>query len=187
MSLRFERRCVTVMLCELFDTIALFERCESATFTELVEKFRTVSLDLVQRFGGAVAYFQGDSMLACFGYPLQHSDDPDRAVRAALSLVEALKDDVAKVESGQLSVQIGIDTGEATVGRRSEQAHSGSIELFGEPISVVSQIQGLGDPNQIILSDRTNSLLRTPFKSRCPDYQTIRGLADPIAIFEARI
>lgn len=185
-----ERRRVTVMLCELVDSVALFEKNGSADFLRLIEGFRTMCRDQVRRFGGTVVYLQGDSMLACFGYALSYPNDPERGVRTAISIANTGRDSSSEayaVDAQRLKVRIGIDTGKVIVGHLNKQYHPDYLAIFGDPINVAARLQSLAKPNQIILSERTTSTLRSSFKFLHLGCQSIRCVANPITIFEVQI
>jgi class 3 adenylate cyclase len=109
-----ERRQLTVMFCDLVDSVALGERMELEDYRELLARFRTATTQTVESFNGFIARHQGDGLLVYFGYPYAHEDDAGRAVRAALDIVRAVGDLASDAVGPQ--VRIGIATGAAIVG-----------------------------------------------------------------------
>jgi class 3 adenylate cyclase len=85
-----ERRQVTVMFCDLVGSTALSARMDPEDLREIISAYQKCVADTVQRFGGFVAKYMGDGVLAYFGYPQAHEDDAERAVRAGLELSQAV-------------------------------------------------------------------------------------------------
>jgi tetratricopeptide (TPR) repeat protein len=134
--------------------------------------------DELERFGGTVEKFIGDAVMAVFGAPVAHEDDPERAVRAAL----AIRDQIA--EEGQLEVRIGVTTGEALValGARPE---SGEGMASGDVVNTASRLQAAAPVNGILVDETTFRATE-----RAIDYGEQRaveakGKAEPIGVWEA--
>ena len=89
---RAERRQVTVMFSDLVGSTALSARMDPEDLREVISAYQKCVAETVQRFGGFVAKYMGDGVLVYFGYPQAHEDDAERAVRAALELIEGLAD-----------------------------------------------------------------------------------------------
>ncbi len=104
---REERKVVTCLFCDLVGFTARAERMDPEDVRRLLQPYHARLRSELERFGGTVEKFIGDAVMAVFGAPLAHEDDPERAVRAALAIREAL------AEEGELEVRIGITTGEA--------------------------------------------------------------------------
>ena len=109
-----ERRQLTVMFCDLVDSVALGERMELEDYRELLARFRAATTQAVESFNGFIARHQGDGLLVYFGYPHAHEDDAGRAVRAALGVVRAVGELASDGVGPQ--VRVGIATGAAIVG-----------------------------------------------------------------------
>src|SRR5215470_11024582 len=90
-----ERRQLTVVFCDLERSTALSARLDAEDYYALVQRYHERADELVSRYGGTVAQYLGDGVLAYFGWPAAHGDDADRAVRAGLALVEAISTIVA--------------------------------------------------------------------------------------------
>ena len=106
---REERKVVTCLFCDLVGFTARAERMDPEDVRRLLQPYHARVRAELERFGGTVEKFIGDAVMAVFGAPIAHEDDPERAVRAALAIRDAL------AEEGELEVRIGITTGEALV------------------------------------------------------------------------
>src|SRR5437764_6580200 len=108
-----ERRQITVMFCDLVGSTALASRLDPEDLREVVGAYHRVVADTVGRFAGFVAKYMGDGVLVYFGYPQAHEDDPERAVRAGLAVVDA----VAGLDIPErLAVRLGVASGLVVVG-----------------------------------------------------------------------
>jgi len=114
-----ERRQLTVMFCDLVGFTPLGEQLDPEDLREVVRAYQRACARVISRFDGWIAQYLGDGLLVYFGYPLAHEDDPQRAVRAGVGIVEAITQLNAHLgqERGlQLAVRLGIHTGLVVVG-----------------------------------------------------------------------
>jgi class 3 adenylate cyclase len=109
-----ERRQVTVLFCDLVGSTAIAERLDPEEYHDLLQKYLTAAFPAIYRFEGVVNALAGDGLMAMFGAPVAHEDDPQRAVRAALAVREAVRglaERVAADGGPALTVRIGVHTG----------------------------------------------------------------------------
>lgn len=114
-----ERRQMTCLFCDLVSSVALSERLDPEELRETLAAYHRVCASVVRRFEGHIHGQFGDGMMAYFGFPSAHEDDPQRAVRCGLGIIEAVGQLNARfqVERGiDLHVRIGIDTGLVVAG-----------------------------------------------------------------------
>jgi class 3 adenylate cyclase len=107
-----ERRQLTVMFCDLVGSTALSARLDPEDLRDVIAEYHRAIAEVIAKFEGFVARYMGDGVLAYFGYPQAHEDDADRAVRAGLAAVEAVRE---LPISEPLQVRIGLATGLAVV------------------------------------------------------------------------
>ena len=110
----------------------------------------------VERFGGVSEKFVGDAVLAVFGIPRAHEDDPERAVRAALATHDGFSGFAATVADRygvDVSLRIGVNTGEVVAGR--EAAARGELMVSGDAVNVAARLQQAADPGQVLVGART--------------------------------
>jgi len=144
-----ERRQITVLDAALFDAGGQAAQ-DPEDWREIVEAFRRQALDVVGRFEGEVASARGDAFKAFFGAELTREDDADRAVRAAMALVDLARS-FKPAGSAGLSIRIGIDSGLVIFGEEATPA-------FGAPITLSEQLQSQAAANAVVISSATATL-----------------------------
>src|SRR5215475_11555889 len=148
---RAERRQVTVMFSDLVGSTALSTRMDPEDLREVISAYQNSVSATVGRFGGFVARYIGDGILAYFGYPHAHEHDAERAVRAGLELV----DETPKLKTAAgvpLQVRVGIATGLVVVG---DLIGGGSVqehEVVGETPNLAARLQALAEPGMVVIS-----------------------------------
>src|SRR5205085_11537929 len=145
---REERKVVTVLFADLVGFTARAERLDPEDVRALLAPYYAHLRSELERFGGTVEKFIGDAVMALFGAPTAHEDDPERAVRAAL----AIRDWIA--EEGKLQVRIGVNTGEALVnlGARPEV---GEGMAAGDVVNTAARLQTAAPPNGVLAGETT--------------------------------
>src|SRR5690348_17264897 len=140
-----ERRQLTVMFCDLVGSTALSEKLDPEELRDLLHAYRTLCGDVITRYDGFVARYVGDGILTYFGWPAAHEEDAERAVRAALDIVAAVKH-VSAIEP--LSVRIGIATGPVVVGEAAGVGDQAKLAIGSTP-NLAVRLQGLATADQI--------------------------------------
>jgi class 3 adenylate cyclase/tetratricopeptide (TPR) repeat protein len=137
---RRERKVVTVLFCDLVGFTARSEAEDPEDVQRRLRRYHLLLRRQIESFGGTVEKFIGDAVMAVFGAPVAHEDDPERAVRAALRIIEALGELNAEEEEFELAVRIGVNTGEAIV---DLDAHPERGEGFvtGDVVNTAARIQ----------------------------------------------
>ncbi|MFT5392058.1 MAG: class 3 adenylate cyclase/tetratricopeptide (TPR) repeat protein [Gammaproteobacteria bacterium] len=178
-----ERRQLTVMFCDLVDSVAIGERMELEDYRELLARFRTATTQAVASFNGFIARHQGDGLLVYFGYPRAQEDDAGRAVRAALDVVRAVGELASDLVVAQ--VRIGIATGAAIVGDVLATDASAQPELaaFGATPNLAARLQGQAQPNQVLVSEITQHLTREQFEYARTDLQ-LKGIEGEVFAYQ---
>ena len=131
-----ERRQLTVMFCDLVGSTALSEKLDPEELRALLHDYRTRCGEVISRYEGFVARYVGDGILTYFSWPKAHEEDAERALRAALEVVQAVKR-VSSTES--LSVRIGIATGPVVVGEQAGVGDQG-VHLFFVQFTTVDRL-----------------------------------------------
>ena len=139
---------ITCLFCDLVGFTARAERMDPEDVRRILQPYHAQVRAELERFGGTVEKFIGDAVMAVFGAPTAHEDDPERAVRAALSIRDTL------VEEGELEVRIGITTGEALValGARPE---AGEGMASGDVVNTAARLQAAAPANGILVDETT--------------------------------
>ena len=156
-----ERRHVTVMFSDLVGSTALSARMDPEDLREVISAYQKCVAETVQRFGGFVAKYMGDGVLMYFGYPQAHEDDAERAVRAGLDLVAAVG---ALKTRAPLETRVGIATGLVVVGDLIGSGASQEQAIVGETPNLAARLQGIAEPNSVVIAESTRKLLGDLFE-----------------------
>ena len=147
-----ERRQLTVMFCDVVGSTALSTRYDPEDLRELIGDYHRAVAEMVGRFDGFVAKYMGDGVLIYFGYPQAHEDDAERAVYAALAVIEAVGRLPAREE---LRVRLGIATGLAVVGDLIGEGAAQERGVVGETPNLAARLQALAMPNTVVIAEAT--------------------------------
>jgi class 3 adenylate cyclase/tetratricopeptide (TPR) repeat protein len=132
---REERKVITALFCDLVGSTALGERLDSEDISRLLRSYQAICRARIESHGGVVEKFIGDAVVGVFGVPLAHEDDPERAVRAALRIIE----DIGASDLG-IEVRIGVNTGEALV-RLDVDPRSGEGFATGDTMNTAARLE----------------------------------------------
>ncbi|MGI9492854.1 MAG: adenylate/guanylate cyclase domain-containing protein, partial [Geminicoccaceae bacterium] len=181
-----ERRQLTVMFCDMVGSTALSARLDPEDLVDILNRFRDTCNGPIQEYGGYVAKFLGDGILAYFGYPQASEDDAERAARAALGIVAGLPEvnESINVADCELKVRIGIATGLVVVGDVVGKEYAERAAVVGETPNVAARLQELAEPNTIIVSDTTRRLLGKRMALSALGVHTLKGVSVPQAIWQ---
>ena len=148
-----ERRLVTVLFADLVGYTALAESRDPEAVKNLVDAFFERLVADVVAFGGVVDKILGDAIVALFGAPVAHEDDPERAVRAALRMQETLEEQ-SFILGMDLHMRIGVNTGEVLVGTLRS---GGDYTAMGDVVNTASRLQTLARPGQVLVGPATHA------------------------------
>jgi class 3 adenylate cyclase len=179
---RAERRQVTVMFSDLVGSTALSARMDPEDLRALISAYQKCVAETVQRFGGFVAKYMGDGVLIYFGYPQAHEDDAERAVRAGLELVAAVSD--LKTHA-PLQTRVGIATGLVVVGDLIGSGASQEQAIVGETPNLAARLQGVAEPNKVVLAEGTRKLLGSLFELEDLGPQELKGVTSAVRAWAA--
>ena len=177
-----ERRQVTVMFSDLVGSTALSARMDPEDLREVISAYQKCVAETVQRFGGFVAKYMGDGVLIYFGYPQAHEDDAERAVGAGLELVAAvggLKTHAA------LQTRVGIATGLVVVGDLIGSGASQEQAIVGETPNLAARLQGIAQPNSVVIAESTRKLVGNLFELEDLGAQDLKGISGPARAWAA--
>ena len=179
---RAERRQVTVMFSDLVGSTALSARMDPEDLREVISAYQKCVAETVQRFGGFVAKYMGDGVLVYFGYPQAHEDDAERAVRAGLELVAAVG---GLKTHAPLQTRVGIATGLVVVGDLIGSGASQEQAIVGETPNLAARLQGIAEPNSVVIAESTRKLVGNLFELEDLGAQDLKGIAGPVRAWVA--
>jgi class 3 adenylate cyclase len=178
-----ERKLVTVLFADVSGSTHLAETLDAEIVRDVMAAYFDVARQEIEARGGTVEKFIGDAVMAVFGVPTAHEDDPSRALHAALGIRRRLGDLNAgrrPDEGPHLEVRIGVNSGEVV---STGATRPGEVMVTGDPVNVAARIQQLAEPGQILVSGRTAAAAQE-FRYGAADARTIRGKAGPVDVAE---
>lgn len=178
-----ERRQLTVMFCDLVSSTALSTRLDPEDLREVITAFQDRCRQAVQRYQGFIARYMGDGLLVYFGYPQAHEDDAVRAAHAGLEIVAAmaeLNSDVGRSHAVVLAVRVGVATGPVVVGDIVGEGAAEEAAVVGETPNLAARLQGVAQPNQVVISGVTRELLGELFELAALGAHSLKGIPEPV-------
>src|SRR6185312_5019456 len=177
-----ERRQLSIVFCDLVGSTALSTRLDPEDLREVMQAYNRCCADVVDRFGGWIARFQGDGIVVLFGYPQAHEDDAARALRCALEMVAA----VGRLQAWPgvaLQARAGIATGPVVVGDRILDTQEPATS--GHTPNLAARLQACAEPGQVLIEPLTRRLVGGMFV--CVDLGTreLKGVAEPVPVWRA--
>ena len=180
-----ERRLVTILFADIVGSTSLGEQIDPEDLAELINGAFAVMNQAVSDAGGYIARLMGDGILAFFGAPVSHEDDPLRAVRAALAIRDGVKAYGARVatEGGpELSVRVGINSGLVLVGQMGSD-HFSEYTTMGDAANTAARLQSAAPPGEVVISTETARLIRGAMELSPFGPLALKGKAEPVEAF----
>jgi len=178
-NVRGERRVVTVLFVDVVNSTGLAEKLDPEDWTEIMNGAFERLTAPIHRYEGTVARLMGDGLLAFFGAPAAHEDDPQRAVLAALDIIDAVKAYAETLSGLDFNVRIGINTGHvvmADVGSASSMEHT----AMGDAVNVAARMQQTAAPGSVQLSAETFRLVSPLFEATPLGEIELKGKTEPV-------
>jgi predicted ATPase/class 3 adenylate cyclase len=176
-----ERRQLTVMFCDLVGSTALSAQLDPEELREVVRLYQETCTAVIQRYAGHIAQHLGDGLLVYFGYPVAHEDDAQRAVRTGLETLAALHHLNPRLPH-PLQVRIGIHTGLVVIGEIGSSAKREMLAL-GETPNIAARLQGLAEPDTVVISAATYRLVEGLFECQDRGPQALKGISTPVPVY----
>lgn len=196
-----ERKPVTILFADIVDSMALAAQLDPEVWRAIVNDVHQRISSAVYRYEGIVAQLLGDGVLAFFGAPITHEDDPVRAVRSALD-IRAEIGDYAQIGAGRsmmetslqtmgtslqtvsapIRLRIGLSTGTVVVGAVGSDLHLEYLAI-GDAVNLASRLQSAAQPGQILIAETTARLVRPVFDLQPMPDLAVKGLAAPVRAF----
>ena len=160
------------------------EVAEPEVIQDVFVLYRRVAAETIEELGGRVLQFQGDGVVACFGYPTAHEDDARRAVLAALRLVERMAQAAIELHRRhgiEPAIRVGVHSGTVVVAGLASGVLDGSA-IAGSAPNVAARLQGEAEPGSVIISDTTRQLVEGHFELKPIGSRSLRGIARPMEL-----
>ena len=177
-----ERRQLTVMFCDLVGSTALSARLDPEDLREVIAAYHRAVAKVVAEADGFVSRYMGDGVLVYFGYPQAHEDDAERAVRAGLGAVDAVRS--LDVKSVKLQTRVGIATGLVVVGDLIGHGSAQEQSVVGETPNLAARLQALAEPDTVVIAAGTRRLVGALFEYRDLGAVEVKGIAGPVSAWQ---
>ena len=159
-SLGGDRRHVSTLFADIRGYTTIAESHPPEETLDLLNRYLAVVNDAVEGYGGTVADLLGDGVFAFFGAPVEHDDDTERAVRAALALQEAvMRLEIPTMPGVRLQAGIGVATGEVIAGNIGSERRM-HYAVVGDSVNVAARLQAVAGPGQILVDEATHEPVR---------------------------
>ncbi len=179
-----ERKVVTVLFVDLVGFTARAERLDPEDVRAILTPYFARLRRELEAFGGTVEKFIGDAVMAVFGAPIAHGDDPERAVRAALAICRAVEEMNAADRELDLQVRIAVNTGEALVSLAARTSE-GEGMVAGDVVNTAARLQAAAPTNGILVGDETYRATRSVIEYEEADPVVAKGKQAPVAVWRA--
>src|SRR5579864_3933317 len=178
-----ERRIVTIMFADITGSTPLADHLDPEDLRAILAGYFNLMAEQIRRHGGTIEKYIGDAVVAIFGAPVAHEDDPDRAIRAALDMQTALarfnqRRQAQDPEATRLQMRIGINTGE--VAAPGAQFNRQDFLITGDAVNVAARLQQVASPDTILVGERTYYSTRDVFDFRPIAPLHLKGKPEPI-------
>jgi class 3 adenylate cyclase len=184
-STKSERKHVTVLFSDLSGYTAMTEKLDPEAVRKIMTRiFEKISL-VIAKYDGFIERYIGDSVMAVFGIPKAHEDDPIRAIRAAMEIhqsVEAISPWVEEKIGQRLQMHMGINTGLAVVGEVNPE--EGPCGLTGLTVNIASRLEGLSEPGEILVGQNTYTQAERRFHFEALEAVRVKGKSGLLHVYK---
>ncbi len=180
-----ERKPVTILFADIVGSTTLAEKLDPEEWKEVVTGAHRRVGEAIYRYEGTIAQLLGDGVLAFFGAPITHEDDPIRAVHAALDIQESMagyKQELAGVVD-DFQMRIGINTGTVVIGDIGTDMHVEYLAI-GDAVNIAARLQSAAEPGKVLLSEGSARMVRSDFELEDLGEIEVKGKTEPISVFE---
>jgi class 3 adenylate cyclase/tetratricopeptide (TPR) repeat protein len=181
-----ERRVVTILFSDVKGSTALAEKLDPEDWLEIMDDAFDVLIEPVYRYEGTLARLMGDAVLAFFGAPIAHEDDPERAIRAGLDIIAGAEDYAARLEQQRglagFNVRVGIHTGLVVVGEVGPDFRV-EYTAMGDAVNLAARMESAAQPGTVLITADTHKLVAPLFDSEALGPIEVKGKAEPVPAY----
>src|SRR5215467_2041790 len=174
-----ERRHLTVLFCDLVGSTGIAAQLDPEEWRETVAAYHRAAAEAVIRYGGHVAKYLGDGVMAFFGYPEAHDNDAERAARAGLAMLDAIAKLGGQLGRPKLTARVGIDSGAVVVGAGVGK----EADVFGEAPNIAARVQAAAEPGTVLITDAVHRLVTGLFVVESRGAATLKGVERPLPLY----
>jgi len=176
-----ERKLVTVMFADLSGFTALSEKLDPESVREIMNTCFDALVPIIEKYGGVIDKFIGDEIMALFGAPIARENDAERALRAALEMMEALKEFNAH-RGINLGMHFGINTGLVVAGGLGSEGRQ-QYSVMGDAVNLAARLEGASESGQIFIGPTTQKLTAPYFEFEKMNPIALKGKSEPVQIY----
>jgi ABC-type oligopeptide transport system substrate-binding subunit/class 3 adenylate cyclase len=180
-----ERKPVTMLFTDIVGSTAIAEKLDPEVWKEIVVGAHERVGEAVYRYEGTIAQLLGDGVLAFFGAPITHEDDPIRAAHAALDIQKSVKEYAQELGSvvDEFQMRVGINTGTVVIGEIGTDRHAEYLAI-GDAVNVAARLQSVAEPGKVVVSGPCAKLVSSAFELKNIGQITVKGKSEPLQAFE---
>ncbi len=186
-TLTGELKEVTVLFSDIRMFTSMASKLKPEQIVEILNRYFTVMTEIAMQNEGLIDKFTGDEMMVVFGAPIAHSDDPERALKTALEMHQALKDlnkDLEKEGFEKIEIGIGINTGFAIAGNIGSEKRM-TYTVIGQDVNLASRLVSIAQKGETVLSHSSYEKIKNPVQSHNETIE-FKGIPTPITIYRIR-
>src|SRR6201993_2921029 len=176
-----ERRHLTVLFCDLVGSTEIAARLDPEAWREIVADYHRAAAQAIERFGGHVAQYLGDGVMAYFGWPEAHDNDAERAARAGLAILDAISKLNEHPTHPKLATRVGIDSGAVVVGAGAGK----EADVFGDTPNIAARVQSAAEPGTVVITDAVHRLVSGLFVVEDRGTAALKGIERAVPLYRA--
>ena len=177
-----ERRHLTIMFVDLVGSTAMSTKLDAEELREIITNYQNNVAGVIARYRGFIARFMGDGVLIYFGWPEAGEEDAERAVRAGMAIITSVTR-ITGPDNQPLSCRIGIASGVVVVGDLIGTGTSEETAVVGETPNLAARLQGVAEPDQLVISQETRNLTSNVFELQSLGMQHLKGIEQSAQAF----
>ncbi len=180
-----ERREVTVIFLDIINFTSISHHLDSEEIYLIIDEAMRLLVQMIYQYEGTVDKFTGDGLMALFGTPIAHENDPERAIRAALDMqaaLQPLQDRVQKEHAFRLQTRIGINTGLVVAGKLGNDLHM-EYTVIGDTVNLASRLESAAEPDTILVSFDTYQRTHPLFKYEVLPPMNLKGMPNAVPVY----
>jgi len=184
-AMRGERRVVTILFCDVTGSTAMAEHLDPEEWAEIMAEAFDYLTRPVRHYEGIVARLMGDAILAFFGAPVAHEDDPQRAILAGLDIIAGIqpfREQIRREYGLDFNVRVGINTGPVVVGEIGSD-FAGEYTAMGDAVNLAARMEQTAEPGSVQVSAHTYRWARPFFDFEALGEIPVKGKSEPVAAY----
>ncbi|MBN1641045.1 MAG: AAA family ATPase [Anaerolineae bacterium] len=185
-ALTGELRPASIILADVKGSTALAEQVDTETWVGIMNQVFQILGTEIYRYGGEIDQYRGDGLVAFFGVPVAHEDDPERAVLAALAMQEAIQmyaRTLAETHGVELLLRVGVNTGEVIAASVGDRRQHREDTAMGRAIALAARMETAAEPGTVLVTADTYRLVAPLFEWRALGEIAAKGVSQPVAVY----